>query len=104
MTTSRRYLTMSNDNWDRLDSLTQKLGLLDYGDLLRQLVADGINQAESEVLATENKRLVNQKLKTRMGAMGAATALLKSHLVGGEPIDTGVLSEAISTLEKGLID
>lgn len=108
MTNPRRYLTMPDTTWKRVDGLTEKLGLLDYGDLLRQFVADGLNRLEVEVLTTENKQLVNQKLRQRQSNMAEALRTLRRAWddTDGESlaIDFDAAMAAIATIEKGLSD
>lgn len=94
---------MPGSTWQRVDKLTEKLGLLDYGDLLRQFVADGLNRFEVEVLTTENKQLVNQKLRQRQGNMAEALKVIRRINTPNAPEDNELV-DAIATIEKGLSD
>ena len=94
----RPQITLDDVTLSRLEALIEKTAHLDLNAVLRDCLSRGLNSLEAEAYSSENKQLVNQKLKQRQGSMVEALAVLQ------QLSDDPVYAEAISTLQRGLTD
>ena len=102
MANKRPQITLDDSTWQRLNALVSKTAHLDVNSVLRDCISRGLNAVEAEAYSSENKQLVNQKLKQRQGSMTQALETLKEFIDGDA--DGAEAVDAISILEKGLSD
>ncbi|MEM9263932.1 MAG: hypothetical protein AAGA46_00235 [Cyanobacteria bacterium P01_F01_bin.13] len=104
----RPQITLDDTTWKRLNVLVERSAHLDVNSVLRDCISRGLNAAEAEVYNSENKELINQKLKQRQGKMAQALEEIK-QIVADLPdlasqIDIEPFQKAIADIEKGLSD
>ena len=108
-TMTQRSIRQPDSVWNRITDIQAARGHCDWSRAFGECLLEGIAtievkvaalererlQTQSERLALENRQLVNQKLKQRLGGMRSAIEQLRNSIQSGNADDALKLADAL---------